>query len=57
MKVMPQVLQKLMRHSDIQTTMTFYAHLDSVLIIESLYLDKSPEGDQEVTKHRKSASK
>lgn len=37
MRVMPQVLQKLMRHADIQTTMSFYAHLDSDMIIASLY--------------------
>ena len=36
LKVMPQVLQKLMRHADIKTTMTFYAHLDSDMILNSI---------------------
>ena len=36
LKVMPQVLQKLMRHANISTTMTFYAHLDADMIIDSI---------------------
>ena len=44
LKVMPQILQKLMRHEDIKTTMTFYAHLDSDLILKSILGDQ--KGDQ-----------
>ena len=40
LEVMPQILQKLMRHKDIKTTMTFYAHLDSDRVIESLLGDR-----------------
>lgn len=54
MKVMPQVLQKLMRHSDINTTMTFYAHLDSDLIIESLYAgDQTGDQNSDLNRHAK----
>ena len=46
LKVMPQILQKLMRHSDIKTTLTFYAHLDADLILESLLGDRNEENDR-----------
>lgn len=36
-KVMPTVLQKLMRHENIETTMKFYVHLEAEMLAEALY--------------------
>jgi integrase len=50
-KVMPAVLQKLARHSSIQTTMSFYVNLNADEIGEELWsqhgVDKAPEKSQE----------
>ncbi len=42
-KVMPAVLQKLMRHESIETTMRFYVGLDADSLAEELYRNR-PEG-------------
>lgn len=36
-RVLPQVLQKLMRHSDITTTLKYYANIDAERIADQLY--------------------
>jgi integrase len=43
MRVMPAVLQKMMRHADIQTTMRFYAYLDAKSVEQAIYGTKPAE--------------
>ncbi len=42
-KVMPAILQKLMRHADIQTTMKFYVNLDADEMAAELWRDHAPQ--------------
>ena len=42
-KVMPAVLQKLMRHADISTTMGYYVDLDCDALAEDLYRAEEAE--------------
>ena len=43
-RVMPAVLQKLMRHSAIETTMKYYVDLDANELAEELWTTYAPEG-------------
>ena len=43
LKVMPQVLQQMMRHSDIQTTMRFYVDLKASDLGEVIYQAQGTE--------------
>jgi len=42
-KVMPAVLQRLMRHADIKTTMAFYVDLDADALADELWAAWTPE--------------
>ena len=47
-KVMPAVLQRLMRHADIGTTMRYYVDLDADELAEDLWAGHSPENGNTV---------
>ena len=51
-KVSPAVLQKLMRHSEISTTMKFYVHLDAADLGQELWKDFGPAGENRGFKGR-----
>jgi integrase len=48
LKVMPQILQKLMRHAEVTTTMTYYAHLDADVVIESILGDQTGDRNAKI---------
>ena len=45
-KVMPAVLQRLMRHADIQTTMSYYVNIDATDIADGLWAAHEQEKTQ-----------
>ncbi|MCL4190690.1 MAG: site-specific integrase, partial [Thermoguttaceae bacterium] len=50
-RVMPAILQRLMRHSTVQTTMKYYAHLDADDITADLWQAVEPKSNIESNSH------
>ena len=54
-RVMPAVLQRLMRHGNIQTTMGYYLALDADEVAAGLWADYEPNGNKPGNTEREEA--